>query len=89
MIRVMSPIHLTDGVPLLKAAMAREGLSNADLERAVDAEGSGLITRWLKGDRRPGLQHAVKLRDLLAIPVDSWLDPDERIAIPACAESAA
>lgn len=67
------------GPALLAAAMEREGLRNADLERDLGIEGNGLVTRWLKGQRRPGLDLAVKIERRLGIPVESWLEPAEQI----------
>jgi len=61
------------GPDLLAKAIEKEGITLADLERDLGIEGNGLITRWLKKQRRPGLDLAVKLERRLGIPVESWI----------------
>lgn len=62
------------GPALLAAALEREGIRCADLERDLGIGGNGLVTRWLKKQRRPGLELAIKLERRLGIPVESWVD---------------
>lgn len=67
------------GPALLAAALEREGIRCADLERDLGIPGNGLVTRWLKKQRRPGLELAIKLERRLGIPVESWIDVIEDV----------
>lgn len=61
------------GHELLRRALDEREMSQAALERAVDAS-KGLATRWLAGDRVPDLKFAVAIERLLGVPVCAWVD---------------
>lgn len=85
------------GAQVLRALLERLGWSQTRLKREL---GTGqAISYWLFGDRCPGLEAAVEIRNKLGIPVDLWLQPpvDEAelarvvdgVRLPAPAEAAA
>lgn len=59
------------GSQLLKDALAARGWSQKRLNRELG--GNANSSYWIKGQRRPGLEVALKLSRLLDIPVDAWL----------------
>lgn len=52
----------------------RSGVSINELERMVDA-GNGALRRMAQGERGPSVGLALRMRDILGIPVEAW-DPD-------------
>lgn len=54
--------------------LKRTGESQTDLARRVRYD-SSLITVWMRGDQRPSLEAAIRLRDELDIDVDAWMKP--------------
>lgn len=66
------------GAQLLRAELDRRGWSQTKLKSELGTDQS--ISYWLHGDRRPGLEGAIKLRDLLGIPVDAWVQPAQGAA---------
>lgn len=52
----------------------RAGVSSNELERTVDA-GNGALRRMAQGERGPSVALALRLRDVLGIPVEAW-DPE-------------
>lgn len=61
------------GAQLLAAALQERGWSQTKLKREMATDHA--ISHWLYGERRPGLEAAIHLRDLLGIPVDAWVEP--------------
>ncbi len=50
-------------------------MTRADGERVIGA-GHGYVSRLLRGERGwPELPFAIKFRDILGVPVDSWVEP--------------
>lgn len=70
-------LPLTRGVLLLSQAMASAGLNNADAEKKLGIAKSGLVSRWLERERRPGLKLAMRLEEELGIPVSAWMSEVE------------
>lgn len=68
------------GRELLAAALERTGVKKFRLEQEMDV-GGGLVSRWLKGERTPGLAEAKYLERRFGIPVEEWLTPSELEAI--------
>ena len=64
----------SEGSRLLRQVIEGRRWSMNEAARQVDAT-TGMLAQWLFGDRRPGLEWAIKLRDLLGIPVDAWVQP--------------
>lgn len=60
------------GAQVLRALLARLGWSQTRLKRELGTEQA--ISHWLFGDRCPGLEAAVKIRNVLGLPVDLWLE---------------
>lgn len=50
------------------------------LEQEMDI-GGGLVSRWLNGERTPGLAEAKYLEKRFAIPVEEWLTAEEIAAL--------
>lgn len=61
------------GAQLLAAALEQRGWSQTRLKNELGT--TQAVSNWLYGDRRPSLEWAVKLRDLLGIPVEAWNQP--------------
>lgn len=70
-------LPLTRGVLLLSQAMAKDGLNNADAEKRLGIAKSGLVSRWLERERRPGLKLAMRLEEELGIPASAWMSEVE------------
>lgn len=49
----------------------RAGVSVNELERTVDA-GNGALRRMAQGERGPSVALALRMRDILGIPVEAW-----------------
>jgi len=63
---------LSSGAQQLAAALERAEWSQQQLEQRLGVT-RGLVSRWLSGERRPGLEHALELERLLKIPAKTWL----------------
>ncbi|GAC1597805.1 MAG: hypothetical protein NVS3B20_20350 [Polyangiales bacterium] len=62
------------GPKLLADALARNGVSQRDLERDL-VVAKGLVSRWISGERCPGLDEAIAIRDRFGVSVDDWAAP--------------
>jgi transcriptional regulator with XRE-family HTH domain len=51
--------------------MAAKGWNQTRLSEEIGAA-SGLVSRWLRGPRRPSLEMALRLEKALGIPVGAW-----------------
>lgn len=62
------------GRQLLKRYMKDAKLRAADVVRAAGFD-DGLFSRWLSGDRNPGLRSAAKIERVTggAVPVSAWV----------------
>lgn len=63
-----------EGARLLKRAMDRQKLSQYRVERYIGAA-RGMVSMWLSGLRRPGVEWAEKLRAKYGIPPLAWHKP--------------
>lgn len=61
------------GAQVLRRVLEHLKWSQTRLKNEIETEQA--ISYWLFGDRCPGLESAVALRNRLAIPVDFWLAP--------------
>lgn len=66
------------GPELLKAALAAREWSQGQLERELEAllgekVGDGIVSKWTKGKRVPGLEYALAMERLLGVPAASWV----------------
>jgi len=71
------------GAQLLSEALEKRGWSQTRLKRELKT--ANAASYWVHGDRRPSLEAALRLRDLLKIPVDAWVEP----AVEAASSEAA
>jgi transcriptional regulator with XRE-family HTH domain len=62
------------GQRLLAEAIAANGWTQGELARRLKAP-RGIVCRWLKGERTPGLGYALALQRETGVPVESWLVP--------------
>jgi transcriptional regulator with XRE-family HTH domain len=53
--------------------MRKRKLSQADVQRAVGVR-SGVVTRWVRGLRKPGIRLAFIIERTYGIAVQSWLE---------------
>jgi transcriptional regulator with XRE-family HTH domain len=66
-----------NGPDLLKEALREKGWSQLDLKREIEKKlgepvADGLVSRWCRGVRVPGLTYAVAIEDLTAVPARAW-----------------
>lgn len=64
----------SEGSRLLQAAIKSRFGSVSRASRKTGIATSSLVL-WGFGDRSPGLEGAVALRDHFGVPVDAWLQP--------------
>lgn len=64
-------IQTRPAAELLAEALAREGWSQGELERRLDAA-DGSVSRWVNGKRGPGLKHALEIERMLGVPASAW-----------------
>jgi transcriptional regulator with XRE-family HTH domain len=67
------------GAIALQRVMKKRKMSQADVRRAIDVS-PGVVTRWLRGIRKPGIRIALTIESVFGIPVRSWTEdaPEER-----------
>lgn len=71
------------GALALRAVMGRRKLTQAAVRDKVGVS-SGVVTRWVRGTRRPSARMAQALRKLFGIRAELWLeDVDESGAVEA------
>ena len=75
------------GPTALHAAMSARGLNQSELERQLGVS-VGTANRWLSGEKRPDLDSAMAIRDLLGVPVDAWRGPAKKARKSAAARAA-
>lgn len=73
--------HASEGMRALWAALAAQDISQGELARKLGTT-SGVVCRWLHGDRRPGRALASKIEALLGIDAATWDEPLGRASIP-------
>ena len=59
------------GPILLSRRMSERQISQRQLEKTLGLS-QGIVSRWLHGQRTPGLRAAIAIETLLDIPVTSW-----------------
>lgn len=71
------PLAFTnEGGRQLAAVLEKRGMTLAQAEAKLElAEGSGLVTRLIRGDRKPGRMLAWKLKQLFGISFEAWEQP--------------
>ena len=57
----------------LKDVMINEGLTQEDLAKLINSDRS-IISRWLKGERKPSAKNLKKISEVLNIPVSFFLN---------------
>ena len=76
----------SEGSVLLWKATGRYEGGREELTRKLGIA-RGMLSTWLYGDRRPGIDKAVMLAKVLKIPVAAWLAvPSEPFSPPAMLE---
>lgn len=87
-----SPRRPTEGSRALWRAVQRHHEGKPARLAAALGFDDGIVYRWISGERRPGLDAALKLRNSAGIPVELWSEqlpgwsPDDE-ATPAVAPS--
>ena len=61
------------GPGMLVAAMERAQLSSRDVAELFLVNDS-TVSRWLTGERTPGLEMAVAIERRLGVPVEAWAE---------------
>lgn len=73
---------------MLSEALRARGMGFAELERELGIA-AGMVSRWLSGERRASLRHALRIEELLGVPAAEWLnDPAEVVSHPAHGDAA-
>ena len=62
------------GAQLLNDALRARGMSFGELERELGIA-AGMVSRWLSGERRASLRHALHIETLLGVAAAEWLQP--------------
>lgn len=62
---------MTRGALRLAAELKARGLSQTSLAEQLDVDGS-MVSRLVRGARKPSLAIAARLEELLAIPMPLW-----------------
>ena len=57
----------------VESELQKRGWTQSDLARAMGTS-SGTVNRWLTGERTPDLAMALKLEEVLAVPVRLWAE---------------
>lgn len=70
-------VERANGPEMLKAKLAERAWSQGDLERELGSA-DGLVSKWCRGIRTPGLEYALALERLLGIPAISWTTVESR-----------
>jgi transcriptional regulator with XRE-family HTH domain len=65
------------GAELLRRRLTDRGISQRGLEQRLGIA-SGLVNKWLSGERKPGRDLALALSRVLQIPVSAWTDAGAR-----------
>lgn len=60
-------------VPVLRAALVKRGWTQNELARQLGTD-TAVVSRWMTGRRKPGLELALKLEDLLGVQAQLWVD---------------
>lgn len=82
--------HFSEGSRRLWSAMKERGWKQTDLARALGKKNTGIVNRWLYGDRRPDRNSALLLQKTLGIEVTLWdAEPSEPFTVPSPAKEAA
>lgn len=76
--------HFSEGSRRLWLALDGE-LEALAQQLGVD---SGQLGKWLYGDRRPSIEWAVRIQDILGIPAVEWARPATASFIPPAARAA-
>lgn len=73
----MAPVERSEAARLLPIRLHEHSLTQRDLEEKLDAA-SGLAARWASGQRVPTTIRAIRIEELLGIPVRLWAVPAKR-----------
>lgn len=65
------PLGPLPGCALLDEQLRVRAMTQESLEKLLEVT-EGLVSRWLSGSRRPSLEMACRIRDLVGVPVDAW-----------------
>lgn len=61
------------GAELLRRRLVDLGWSQTELSRRIDAS-TGIVSRWLAGQRKPSLEMAFRIEVAAGLPAESWVD---------------
>lgn len=66
--------NISRGSEMIFDHLKRTGESQAAFSRRIPCD-SSLVTVWMRGDQRPSLELAVRMRKVLGWDVEVWLKP--------------
>jgi transcriptional regulator with XRE-family HTH domain len=83
LLRTNLGLNFSEGARLLWLKMQRKGWSQTDLAGKLETS-SGVVCRWLYGDRRPTLEFALVIQRVLGIAAGLWhAKPVTKFVLPA------
>ncbi len=65
--------RLGRGASAVLQELSKRGWSQSDLARELETE-TGSVSRWMTGSRVPSLEMAVRMKKLLGVPVEFWIE---------------
>lgn len=65
------------GAELLRRRLAELGWSQTELSKRIDVS-TGIVSRWLAGERKPSLEMAFRIEAAVGLAAESWLDDAAR-----------
>lgn len=71
--------HDSIGAEEAAKAIIRLGWSLSEFARQLDTS-KGQVCRWLAGDRLPSIEWALRVQELLGVPVSAWTKAPKRKA---------
>lgn len=63
------------GACALRRAIDTRELTQGDVRRALGVA-SGMVTRWLSGDRKPGARNAAKIQKMYGVRLEWWWEDE-------------
>ncbi len=73
--------HFSEGARQLWLKMQERDWSQTRLKRELGAK-DGYVSRWLFGDRKPGLKNAMRIFEVLGIAPTLWDQPPAKAFSP-------
>lgn len=80
--------HFSEGARSLWLSVRETYGTQGQMARALGCD-SGQLARWLYGDTRPSLGMGLRIRDVIGVPLDAWVQPPLADFVPPAVSAAA